>query len=90
MMYPFMTLDDKTEVVHSEVLDDKDTVKVYFERPIEGGFQSAECFLPKYEWKNVVGFSKTDMKRFQSLVESTAHVIIQLARDGGLEDAANF
>ena len=30
MMYPFMTLDDNTEVVHSEMLPDG-RVKVYFE-----------------------------------------------------------
>ena len=29
MMYPFMTLDDNTEVVHSEMLPDG-RVKVYF------------------------------------------------------------
>ena len=35
MMYPFMTLEDKTEVVHSEVYDSDgaETVKVYFEKP---------------------------------------------------------
>ena len=32
MMYPFMTLDDNTEVVHSEMLPDG-RVKVYFEKP---------------------------------------------------------
>ena len=31
MMYPFMTLDDNTEVVHSEMLPDG-RVKVYFEK----------------------------------------------------------
>ena len=33
MMYPFMTLDDNTEVVHSEMLPDG-RVKVYFEKQI--------------------------------------------------------
>ena len=32
MMYPFMTLDDNTEIVHSEMLPDQ-RVKVYFEKP---------------------------------------------------------
>ena len=31
MMYPFMTLDDETEIVHSEVLEDE-RVKVYMVR----------------------------------------------------------
>ena len=90
MMYPFMTLEDKTEIVHSDILEKNDVVKVYIERPIVGGFQSAECYLSVYEWKNVNGFSKKDLSLFQKLLESTAHVIIQLAREGGLENAANL
>ena len=90
MMYPFMTLEDKTEIVHSDILEKNDVVKVYIERPIVGGFQSAECYLPAYEWKNVNGFSKKDLNLFQKLLESTAHVIIQLAREGGLDNAANL
>ena len=39
MMYPFMVLDDKTEVVHSEAYDKDgiETIKVYFEQPVENG-----------------------------------------------------
>ena len=50
MMYAFMQLDDGTEVVHSEAYDDNgtETVKVYFEKPVEGDFESAECYLPRY------------------------------------------
>lgn len=53
MMYPFMTLNDKTEIVHSDAYfqDNKEVVKVYFEKPVYGGFNSAECYLPTYEWK---------------------------------------
>lgn len=34
MMYPFLTLDDNTEIVHSEMLPDK-RVKVYIENPMK-------------------------------------------------------
>ena len=34
MMYPFMTLDDATEIVHSETQSDG-RVKVYIEKPDE-------------------------------------------------------
>lgn len=34
MMYPFLTLDDGTEIVHSEMLPDS-RVKVYMERADE-------------------------------------------------------
>ncbi len=50
MMYPYLTLDDETEIVHSQMLEDK-TVKVYIEKPDEkDGFHHATCYLPKYEW----------------------------------------
>jgi hypothetical protein len=91
-MYPFMTLNDKTEIVHSEAryMDGKETVKVYFERPVMNGFDSAECWLPAYRWENINGFSEKEIAYFQELLESTAHIIISLAREGGLSNAANL
>ena len=45
MMYPFMTLDDNTEIVHSEMQPDH-RVKVYIEKPDEKDcFHSAVCYL---------------------------------------------
>ena len=38
MMYPFMTLDDGTEIVHSEMHPDG-RVKVYLEKP-----DAKDCF----------------------------------------------
>lgn len=51
MMYPYMTLEDGTEVVHSQIIsrDGTDTVLVHFERPNDNGFDSARCELPSYE-----------------------------------------
>ena len=92
MMYPFMTLEDKTEVVHSEVYDSDgaETVKVYFEQPVYGGFHSAECYLPSYEWRNIDGFSPEEIEIFQEYLQSVAHIVIRLAREGGFDNAANF
>ncbi len=43
MMYPFLTLDGHTEIVHSELYDDH-TVKVYMEKPDEKDvFHCAAC-----------------------------------------------
>ncbi|MCL2204177.1 MAG: hypothetical protein FWB88_09605 [Defluviitaleaceae bacterium] len=89
MMYPFMQLEDKTEIVHSDLLSDE-RVKVYIEKPINGGFQSATCFLPTYEWCDITGFSQSDINKFQDIIESTAHLIIRFASDGGFENAAGF
>ncbi len=96
MLYPFMTLNDNTEIVHSEPLDKdgQEQVKVVIETPVFGGFHSAVCYLPSYSWEDINGFSQEEIDRFQALIESVAHVIIRLAHEGGLEtevrDAANF
>jgi len=90
MMYPFMQLDDDTEVVHSGMAPDGEHVDVYFEKPIEGGFESAWCTLPEYKWRDVEGFSKADIDRYDEFLRSTAHLIIRFARQGGLGHASNF
>ena len=92
MMYPFMILEDNTEIVHSDAYDvnGTETVKVYFEKPVYGGFHSAECYLPSYEWKNVKGFSEKEIHYFQQFLESIAHIVIELAREGGFDNASNF
>lgn len=92
MMYKFMTLEDSTEIVHSDAYYDNnmETVKVYFEKPVYGGFHSAECYLPSYDWKNIDGFSAEDIKYLHSFLLSVAHIIIRLAREGGFDSAANF
>ena len=89
MMYPFMTLSDNTEIVHSELLPDE-KVKVYIEKPIYNGFKSAECYIPGYEWKNVDGFTKAELKYYDELIHSVSHVILELSEEGGIENAANF
>jgi len=88
-MYPFIQLNDNTEIVHSEMLENEQ-VKVYIEKPIEGGFYSATCYLPSYEWGEILGFSESDIKKYQEILESTAHLIIRFARNGGFENASNF
>ncbi len=96
MLYPFMTLNDNTEIVHSEPLnkDGREQVKVIIETPVYSGFHSAVCYLPSYSWEDINGFSPDEISRFQTLIESVSHVIIRLAREGGFEtevqDAANF
>lgn len=92
MLYPFMTLNDETEIVHSEsyLEDGKEHVRVEIEKPIEGGFQSAQCILPEYQWKNIHGFSDAEIQKLQELLESLAHIIIRLARSGGFDNASGF
>ena len=91
-MYPFMTLNDGTGIAHSDIIekDGKENVKVYFEQPINGGFNSAECWLPEYKWTLKEGFSENKITYFQNFLESTAHIIFELAKNGGFENASGF
>ncbi|MCD7777700.1 MAG: hypothetical protein LUH47_04270 [Clostridiales bacterium] len=90
MMYPFLTLDDKTEIVHSELLENG-RVKVYIEKPDEKDcFHNATCYLPDYEWTDINGFTDSEISKYQEIIESTAHLIIEFAGEGGFENASNF
>lgn len=90
MMYPFMTLNDKTEIVHSEMKEDG-SVKVYMERPDATlGFKHATCYLPSYRWEDIEGFTQEEIACFQELIESTAHLILEFSQKGGILHAANF
>jgi hypothetical protein len=87
-----MTLNDDTEIVHSDVFFDNGTeqVKIYIEKPIDGGFASAYCFLPSYKWEDIDGFSKSEIATLQEFVESVSHIVFELARNGGFANAANL
>ena len=89
MMYPFLQLNDGTEIVHSEMFADG-TVKIYVERPVESGFNSAYCILPQYQWVEIVGFTVEEINEHQKVLESTAHLIIKFAQEGGFNNAAGF
>ena len=90
MMYPFMTLDDNAEIVHSEMGKDG-RVKVYIEKPdAKDGFHYATCYLPSYTWENVFGFSDEEINRYKKVIESTALLIMEISQKGGLNNAADI
>lgn len=90
MMYPFLTLDDETEITHSEMLPDH-RVKVYVEKPDENdGFHHMTCYLPTYEMAEVFGFTKKEVDHYLDIIRSTAHLMIEFSQEGGFENAANF
>ena len=90
MMYPFLTLDDDTEIVHSEMQKDG-SVKVYIETPDEkDGFHNATCFLPEHRWEAVHGYSDAELEQFKHLLRNNAHLIMEFSQKGGVLGAANF
>lgn len=90
MMYPFLTLDDNTEIVYSEMRSDG-TVKVYIEKPdAKDCFHHATCYLPDYKWEDIFGFSQEEIDKYQEIIESTAHLIMQFSQEGGFDNASGF
>lgn len=90
MMYPFLTLDDGAEIVHSDMGPDG-RVKVYIEKPdAEACFLHAACYLPGYVWEDISGFTQADLDRYQEVIKSTAHLILQFSQEGGFDGAAGF
>jgi hypothetical protein len=78
-----MTLNDNTEITHSEMKDDG-TVKVYIETPDEkDGFHNAWCILPEYKWENIHGYSESEMEFFKNLLRNNAHLIMEFSQEGG-------
>ena len=88
MMYPYMTLNDDTEITHSEMKPDG-RVKVYIETPdANDGFHSAVCWLPDYTWESIQGYSDSEMAYYRQLVRNNAHLMIEFSKDGGVLHAA--
>ena len=89
MMYPYMTLADETEIVHSQIIE-KDGMKkviVNFERPTENGFDSARCELPDYIWTERIGYSDEEIEMFEELLHSNTHLLYKYAENGGIQIA---
>jgi hypothetical protein len=88
-MYPYMTLADNIEVVHSHLKEENDlkVISVHFERPKPYGFDSARISLPSYEWLMRDGFSDDEIKSFEEFTARHAHTLFHYAEIGGLDIA---
>ena len=90
MTYPFLTLADDTEFVHSEMKPDG-RVRVDIGRPdAHLCFKSATCWLPDYTWENTRGFTSEEVAQLQEVIESCAHLIIEFSQTGGFDNASGF
>ena len=77
MMYDYIKLADDTQIAHSNILEDQ-TVQVSIERPVDGGFCSATCFLPQCRWQSVEGFNASELEYFTEIVRNNAPLIYRL------------
>lgn len=82
MMYNYLKLADGTQIACSNILEDS-TIRVSAERPVDGGFDSATCFLPLCIWKNSVGFSDAELEELATLIRNNAPLIYRFSRETG-------
>lgn len=90
MMYPYLTFDDDTEAMHSDIIEDGGAKKVlvHFERPTEAGFDSIRCEPPSYIWTPWEGaYSSADIDCLEQFLRNNAHLIYKYAAEGGLRVA---
>ena len=79
MLWSYVQLDDGTQFAYSETREDG-TVRIAVERPVDFGFDNAECFLPAVKWFNVEGFTADDLNFLTEFVRSNAPFIFELAK----------
>ena len=87
MLYPYVTLGDGTEVLHTQIIEKNgvETIEVHFERPIETGFMTARFVLPTYELIKRDNVSDEELEFLKKLLECNADLIYKYARIGGIE-----
>ena len=84
-MYPFLQIVEDTEIIHLNMLPNGE-VKVYIEKPdAKDSFHHATCFCRSTRWEDVCGFTNQELSRFQEVIESTAHLIMEFSQQGGFD-----
>ncbi len=80
MYWGYMSFEDGTEVTYSETREDG-TVGVWVETPVEGGFNSAHCWLPGFRWDVVRSYSAEAMEWIDTLIKNNAIIILDMSEE---------
>lgn len=88
-MFHYLTFQDGTEVVHSQIAENGEDIKVvvHFERPCEDGFFSARFELPTYTLIENDGFNNSELDFFIEFLQNNAHLLYKYAICGGIKIA---
>ena len=78
MLWEYARLDDETRIACSATRADG-TVRVVVERPRDRGLDSADCLLPQCRWKDVDGFSTTELEFLTDFLHNNAPLIFDMA-----------
>ena len=90
-MYPYMTLADETEIVHSQIID-VDGIKkviVHFNALRNRALiQPGVSFrIINGSWILLDGYSDDEIRMFEQLLQSNAHLVYKYAENGGIQIA---
>ena len=86
MEYPFITLDNGTQISHSEMLADR-SVLVYIRKD---AFHRAVLVLPAQEWREVTGFMADELAQFKRVILKMTPLILEFSQKGGFRGASGL
>ena len=64
--------------------DGMEYIRIYFEKPVEGGFNFLESTLPALDVVESEGFTKQEIKELLEYASRNAFIVWELAREGGV------
>ena len=86
MEYPFITLDNGTQISHSEMLADR-SVLVYIRKD---AFHRAVLVLPAQEWREVTGFTADELVEYNRVILKMTPLILEFSQKGGFRGASGL
>ena len=86
MEYPFITLDDGTQISHSEMLADH-SVLVYIRRD---ALCRATYVLPAQEWREAAGFTADELEHIKRVIMKMTSLILEFSQKGGFRGASGL
>ncbi|MBR2142871.1 hypothetical protein [Anaerovibrio sp.] len=85
-MKNFYTEIDNITMTFSDIKktdDGMEYIKIYFEKPVDGGFYFLESTLPSLDIVDVEGFSEQEQRKLLAYASRNSFIVWELAREGG-------
>lgn len=86
MYYPYCTIMESIEVVHTPLVNGCTTV--HFQKPDPMySYKTLDCVLPEYKVTNVVGFTDVEVSELVDFCRNNASLLLKYAKEGGIANA---
>lgn len=85
MKYTYVEFADGTLVTFNDIRKDKngEHIDVYFERPVDTGFDYLQISLPDLDTASFEGYSEAEIEDLKDFAADNAALIWEMAREGG-------